>query len=72
MHESTKIHKRAQVIFEEYTLRVRSGSSVVQVMEKSRNETIKHNREKVTKIISALHFCARQMIAFRGHFENES
>jgi len=52
--------------------RVKSASSVLQIMDKSRNELVKQNREKLTKIISALHFCGKQMIAFRGHSENES
>lgn len=71
-HEKTKLHKRAQIAFEEYSLRLKSASSVLQVIDKPRNETIKQNREKLTKIISALHFCAKQMIAFRGHTETES
>jgi flagellar biosynthesis chaperone FliJ len=68
----TKIHKQAQITFEEYMSRTESAASILQIIDKSRNETVKQNREKLIKIISALHFCGKQMIAFRGHSENES
>jgi hypothetical protein len=58
-HQNSQCHKIAD-------------TTVLQVMDKSRNELIKHNREKLIKIASTLHLCARQMIAIRGHEEGES
>jgi hypothetical protein len=60
------------VNFDEYIVRKRSSSSVLQVLDRSRNEMIEQNRAKLMKIVSLLHICGRQMIAIRGHSESES
>ncbi|CAF4122768.1 unnamed protein product, partial [Rotaria magnacalcarata] len=70
-HQHSKSHIQAHVNFEEYISRKNSASSILQVIDRSRNEIIKQNRQKLTKIVSALHLCCRQMIAIRGHLESE-
>ncbi|CAF1035837.1 unnamed protein product [Adineta ricciae] len=71
-HELSQSHKQAVVNFEEYVLRKKSSSNVIQVLDRSRNQVIEQNRTKLKKIISLLHLCARQMIALRGHVEDAS
>ncbi|CAF1525059.1 unnamed protein product [Adineta ricciae] len=70
-HQNTQCHKAAEINYKQYIVRTKSDSTVVQVLGKSRNELIKRNREKLIKIISTLHLCARQMISLRGHEEGE-
>ncbi|CAF3130794.1 unnamed protein product [Rotaria socialis] len=70
-HQSRRSHIIAEKNHKEYIIRTKSGSSIVQVIDKSRNEIIKNNRQRLMKIISALHLCARQMISIRGHDESE-
>jgi len=62
----------AEINYKQYIARATSSTTVLQVMDKSRNELVKRNREKLIKIASKLHLCARQMIAIRGHEEDES
>ncbi|CAF3654841.1 unnamed protein product [Rotaria socialis] len=71
-HQYSKSHIQAHVNFEEYISRKNSASSILQVIDRSRTEIIKQNRQKLAKIVSALHLCCRQMIAIRGHLESES
>ena len=46
-------------------------TTVMNVLDRGRVEQIRKNRQRVMKITSALLFCARQMISYRGHDENE-
>ena len=71
-HQNTQSHKLAEINYKQYIARTSSATTVLQVMDKSRNALIKRNREKLIKIASTLHLCARQMIAIRGHEEDES
>ncbi|CAF5224104.1 unnamed protein product, partial [Rotaria magnacalcarata] len=71
-HQYSKSHIQAHVNFEEYISRKNSASSILQVIDRSRTEIIKQNRQKLAKIVSALHLCCRQMIAIRGQLESES
>ena len=61
----------AEINYKQYIARTTSATTVLQVMDKSRNELVKNNRGKLIKIASTLHLCARQMIALRGHEEGE-
>ncbi|CAF3976119.1 unnamed protein product [Rotaria sp. Silwood2] len=70
-HQTSRCHIIAEKNYKEYLLRRESSSSVVHVMDKSRQEAIKNNRQKLMKIVCLLHLCARQMIALRGHDESE-
>ena len=70
-HENSQSHKLAEINYKEYISRTSSATTVLQVIDKSRNELIKRNREKLIKITSTLSLCAGQMIAIRGHEENE-
>ncbi|CAF4025163.1 unnamed protein product [Rotaria magnacalcarata] len=71
-HQYSKSHIQAHVNFEECISRKNSASSILQVIDRSRTEIMKQNRQKLAKIVSALHLCCRQMIAIRGHLESES
>ena len=71
-HQNSQCHKLAEINYKQYIARTSSATTVLQVMDKSRNELIKRNREKLIKIVSTLHLCGRQMIAIRGHEEGES
>ncbi|CAF2145094.1 unnamed protein product [Rotaria magnacalcarata] len=44
----------------------------ITVIDKSRNELVKRNHEKLIKIVSTLHLCGRQVVAIRGHEKGES
>ena len=57
--------------YRQYIERKTSATTVLQVIDKSRNELIKRNREKMIKIVSTLHLCARQIIAIQGHEESD-
>ncbi|CAF4599072.1 unnamed protein product [Rotaria socialis] len=63
---------RPEINYKQYVARTKSSTNVLQVIDKSRNELVKRNREKRIKIVSTLHLCGRQMIATRGHEEGES
>ncbi|CAM4819981.1 unnamed protein product [Rotaria magnacalcarata] len=71
-HQNTQCHKIAEINYKQYVARTKSSTNVLQVIDKSRNELVKRNREKLIKIVSTLHLCGRQMIATRGHEEGES
>lgn len=71
-HQNSQSHKLAEINYKQCISRTSSATTVLQVMDKSRNELIKRNREKLIKIASTLCLCGRQMIATRGHEENES
>ncbi|CAF2139208.1 unnamed protein product [Rotaria magnacalcarata] len=70
--QNTQCHKIAEINYKQYVARTKSSTNVLQVIDKSRNELVKRNREKLIKIVSTLHLCGRQMIATRGHEEGES
>ncbi|CAF3471206.1 unnamed protein product, partial [Rotaria sp. Silwood2] len=70
-HQNSQSHKLAEINYKQYIVRTSSATTVLQVMDKSRNELIKRNREKLIKIASTLNLYARQMIAIRGHEEDE-
>ena len=69
-HLTSAFHITATQNYEEYKKRCHSSISVVDLIDRSRTELIKQNREKFKKICSTVLLCARQMIALRGHEEN--
>jgi hypothetical protein len=71
-HQASQSHIKAQWNYQEHRARRSLGSSVGQVINKAHIEEVKRNREKLVRIVSTLNLCARQMIALRGHDENES
>jgi len=52
-------------------MRTATQQSIVDAYDSARIEVVRRNRVKICKIASALHFCARQNIATRGHNEHE-
>ncbi|CAF4162399.1 unnamed protein product [Rotaria magnacalcarata] len=70
--DERSFHSHAEINYKQYVARTKSSTNVLQVIDKSRNELVKRNREKLIKIVSTLHMCGRQMIATRGHEEDES
>ena len=69
-HLKSAFHITATQNYEEYKKRCHSNS-VVDLIDRSRTELIKQNREKLKKVCSTVLLCARQMIALRGHEENK-
>jgi Domain of unknown function (DUF4371) len=69
-HASSQSHITAAANFHEYQSRIRSGTTVVNILEKSRAESIRQNRQQLIKISATVLLCARQMIALRGHDED--
>ncbi|CAF5023226.1 unnamed protein product, partial [Rotaria magnacalcarata] len=67
--DERSFHSHAEINYKQYVARTKSSTNVLQVIDKSRNELVKRNREKLIKIVSTLHMCGRQMIATRGHEE---
>ena len=70
-HVKSTLHIIATRNFNEYTQRLQSNTCVLELLDKSRAEAIKQNRAKLMKICSTVLFCARQMIALRGHEEDQ-
>ena len=68
-HSSGQSHIQASANFDEYQSRIQSGTAVLNVIDKSRVQLIRHNREKLIKISTTVLLCAKQMIALRGHNE---
>ena len=57
--------------YSEYQARGKSNTSMIDILEKSRTEQIRHNRSELIKISSAILLCAKQLIiALRGHNES--
>lgn len=71
-HQGTQSHIKAEWNYKECLARRSLGASVGQVINRAHIEEVKNNRQKLVRIVSALNLCARQMIALRGHDENES
>ena len=69
-HVKSQTHITSSANFLEYQSRRKSGTSVINVLEKSHAEQILYNRNKLIKISSAILLCAKQMIALRGHDES--
>jgi hypothetical protein len=72
LHESCIGHLQATVNYQESVARSNTNRTVVDILDSSRSQQVKRNREKISKIASAILLCARQMIALRGHNENET
>ncbi|CAF3478552.1 unnamed protein product [Rotaria socialis] len=70
-HVKSILHITAAKNYDGYKNRLQSNTSVINLLDKSRTELIKQNRAKLMKICSTILLCARQMIALRGHVENE-
>ena len=71
-HQNSHFHKISEINYRQYIERKTSATTVLQVIDKSRNEFIKLNHQKMIQIVSTLHLYARQTIAIRGHEESDS
>ena len=70
-HVQSQGHLLASSNFAAYQERKRTQQNIVQLIDKSRIEKIRRNRERLTKIASALLLCTKQSIGIRGHDESE-
>ncbi|CAF3818324.1 unnamed protein product [Adineta steineri] len=70
-HELSVSHKFATSNYQQFVLRTNSQTTVKDVLDKGRIELIRKNRQRLSKIASAVLLCARQSIALRGHDEND-
>jgi hypothetical protein len=70
-HENSIAHIQASSNYQEYMLRAKNQTIVGNVLDHGRIAQIQKNRQRLMKIASALLFCSRQMISFRGHVEDE-
>ena len=70
-HVQSQGHVLAASNFAAYQEGRRAQQNIVQLIDKSRIEQIRRNRERLTKIASALLLWARQSIGIRGHDESE-
>jgi hypothetical protein len=70
-HEISVSHKYAASNYQQFILRTNSQTTVKDVLDKSHVETIRKNRQRLSKIASAVLLCSRQSIPLRGHDENE-
>ena len=70
-HATSIPHTCSSRIYMEYQMRTATQRTVVEVYDSARLEFVQRNRAKICKITSALHFCAWQSIALRGHDEGE-
>ena len=71
-HESSIGHVQATAKYTEITTRYNTNKSINNLLETSRVQQVKRNRERLSKIASTVLLCARQMIALRGHIEKET
>ncbi|CAF3369991.1 unnamed protein product [Rotaria sp. Silwood2] len=69
-HVSSQAHIMSTANFYEYQSRRQSGTTVLNILDKSRAELIRQNRNKLIKISSAILLCAKQCISLRGHDES--
>lgn len=69
-HETAAAHITATFNYNEFIIREKSKSNVINLVDKARVEQIRKNRERLIKISSTIWLCARQMIALRGHDEH--
>lgn len=70
-HEQSQLHVIATKNFESFKLRQQLNLSVINSLDNGRNLLVRRNRDRLIKIASTLLLLAKQMIAFRGHEENE-
>ncbi|CAF0967838.1 unnamed protein product [Rotaria sp. Silwood1] len=70
-HEQSQAHVIATKNLESFKLRQQLQLSVINSLDNSRSILVRRNRDRLIKISSTLLLLARQMIAFRGHQENE-
>ena len=70
-HEICISHIQATTNYQQYVTRSTNQTTVRDVLDRGRVEQIRKNRQRLVKIASALLFCAKQMISFRGHDETE-
>ncbi|CAF1366267.1 unnamed protein product [Rotaria sordida] len=71
-HESSEAHVQAAVNYQQYLLRYNTQTSVINILDTGRSQQIKRNRDRISKIASTVLLCSRQMIALRGHCEDET
>jgi hypothetical protein len=69
-HETSAAHLTATAAYHEFLLREKTGSTVLNVADRGRNEQIRKNRDRLIKIASTILLCGRQMISLRGHEEH--
>lgn len=69
-HEVGTSHKHAGLNHQQFVLRTSTQTTVINVLDKARVESIQKNRQRLSKIASAILLCSRQLIPLRGHEEN--
>jgi hypothetical protein len=69
-HVKSQAHIISSSNFSEYQARQKSNTTVLHVLEKSRADQIRNNRNKLIKISSAILLCGKQSLALRGHDES--
>ncbi len=70
-HEQSQSHIVATKNFQSFKLRQELQVNVINSLNSGRNLLVQRNRDRLIKIASTLLLLAQQMIAFRGHDENE-
>ncbi|CAF3577936.1 unnamed protein product [Rotaria sp. Silwood1] len=69
-HVKSQTHIISSANFFEYQSRQKSNTTVIHVLEKSRADQIRNNRNKLINISSAILLCAKQLLALHGHDES--
>jgi hypothetical protein len=70
-HEQSQSHIIATKNFESFKLRQELQLTVIHSLDSGRSLLVRRNRNRLIKIASTLLLLAKQMIAIRGHVENE-
>ncbi|CAF1604927.1 unnamed protein product [Rotaria magnacalcarata] len=70
-HETSAAHKFACANYQQFALRTCTETTIMNVIDKSRVELIKKNRQRLVKIASTVLLCARQLISLRGNDESD-
>jgi hypothetical protein len=70
-HVLSQSHLVSTKNYQSFKLRSQTSSNVMNRLDNHRAVHIAKNRQRLAKICSTLHLLARQMVAFRGHDEQE-
>ncbi|CAF4495809.1 unnamed protein product [Rotaria sp. Silwood2] len=70
-HITSQGHIVASNNYLSYLQRIKTKQTVIDILDSGRAQHIRRNRDRLIKIASLLLLCSRQMIAIRGHNENE-
>ena len=69
-HSAGKAHTEAMMLWKEYQVRAKAGSSIGVQLDQMGTQVISQNREYVAALIEAVLFSLQQRRAFRGHDES--